>query len=159
MSSLKVHFPLLPLQEAVSKPGGITRENALEAAQQNLREVSGEADQTIETTIQTLEGIVAKNMRGLSPEQLREILSLADQIVTMAGTFNYMSLDRATRGLCDVADGQLQAGKGDAAPVAVHVRAMHLFSPLCAVPGPEESERILAELAKVASHYGYAPLG
>jgi len=159
MSSVKVHFPVLPLQEAVSRPGGITRENALEAAQQNVREISGEADQTIEATIQALEAIVAKGMRGLSTDQLREILSHADQIVTLAGTFSYTSLDRATRGLCDVTDGLMQAGKTDAAPVAVHVRAMHLFSPLCTMPGPEESERILAELAKVASHYGYAPLG
>ena len=159
MSSVKVHFPVLPLQEAVSKPGGITRENALEAAQSNLKEISGEADQTIEATIQTLEAIVAKGMCGLSPEQLREILSHADQIVTLAGTFSYTALDCATRGLCDVTDGLMQAGKGDAAPVAVHVRAMHLFSPLCTVPGPEESGRILAELTKVATHYGYAPLG
>jgi len=159
MSSVKVHFPVLPLQEAVSRPGGITRENALEDAQKNLLEISGEADQTIETTIQALEGIVAKGMRGLSPDQLREILSHADQIVTLAGTFNYVALDRATRGLCDVADGLMQAGKTDAAPVAVHIRAMHLFSPLCTAPSPEESSRILAELAKVAAHYGYAPLG
>jgi hypothetical protein len=152
-----MHFPVLPLQEAVARPGGITRESALEAAQQNLREISGEADKTIDDAIQALEAMRPTG-GTLSAEQLRTVLSQGDQIVTLAGTFGYTSLDRATRSLCDVADGLLQAGKGDFAPVAVHARAMRLFSPLGTVPGPEQSARILDELVKVTAHYGFSPL-
>jgi hypothetical protein len=53
----------------------------------------------------------------------------------------------------------LREGRGDAAPVAVHVRAMRLFSPLGTPPQPAESERILAELGKVTAYYNFKPLG
>jgi hypothetical protein len=53
----------------------------------------------------------------------------------------------------------LRAGRRDAAPVAVHVRAMRLFSPLCAAPPAGETARVLEELAKVAAFYDFAPLG
>ncbi|HVZ27726.1 MAG TPA: hypothetical protein VG798_03640 [Rhizomicrobium sp.] len=157
MSSVKVHFPVLPLQEAVSRPGGITRENALEAAQENVREISGEADQTIETAILALEAMRPAG-GNFTVEQLRSVLAKGDEIINLAGTFGYVSLDRATRSLCDITDGLIQAGKGDFAPVAVHVRAMRLFSPLATAPGPEQSVLILEELAKVTAHYGFSPL-
>ncbi len=158
MTYKKVYFPTIPLQEMITRPGGITREQALEAATTNVRAISGEGDTSIEAAIQALEAIIGAARAGLSAQQLRVILSQGDQIVTLAGTFGYEALDRATRGLCDIADGLLQAGMGDVAPVAVHVRAMRLFSPLCAAPAPEESRRILAELAKVAAHYNFASL-
>lgn len=160
MSRVLVHFPTLPLQEAAARPGGITRENALEAAQENLRAISGEGDATIETALAALETIAGQADGGrLSPEQLRAVLNEADQVVNLAGTFGYAALDRASRALCDVADGLLRAGRRDAAPVAVHVRAMRLFSPLCAAPPAEETARVLEELAKVAAFYDFAPLG
>lgn len=159
MSNAKVYFPTLPLQEAVARGGGLTRENAIEAATENVRAISGEGNQTIEASIEALESVVAKSGGRFSPDQLREILAQADQIVTLAGTFNYAALDSATRGLCDVADGLLQAGMGDLAPVAVHVRAVRLFSPFCTPPAPEECTRILAELAKVSAHFGFSALG
>ena len=158
--SVKVHFPTLPLQDAVARGGGITRENAVEAAMGNLRAISGEGDAGIETAIQSLEAIVGAATQGqLAPEQLRAVLEQADQVVNTAGTFGYDALDRASRALCDVADGLLRANRGDVAPVAVHIRAMRLFSPLCAAPPAEETTRVLAELAKVAAFYDFTPLG
>jgi hypothetical protein len=158
--SVKVHFPNLPLQEAVARSGGITRENAVEAALENVRAISAEGDATIEAAIQTLEAIVGAAVKGqLGPDQLRAVLELADQIVNMAGTFHYEILDQASRSLCDIADGLLREGRSEAAPVAVHVRAMRLFSPLGAAPPAEAGKHILAELAKVAAFYNFAPLG
>jgi hypothetical protein len=157
--SVKVHFPTLPLQEAVAKGGGITRENAVEAAMDNMRAMSGEADYNIEAAIQALEVVVKAAVGGkFSPEQLRTVLEQTDQVVTMAGTFGYDALDRASRSLCDIADGLLRAGRMEAAPVAVHVRAMRLFSPLCTLPPIEECERILSELAKITAFYNFVPL-
>lgn len=157
--SVKVYFPTLPLQEAVAKGGGITRENAVAAAQENIQAMSGEANYNIESAIQALDAIVKGAAGGkLAPEQLRTVLEQADQVVMMAGTFNYAALDRASRSLCDIADGLLREGRFEAAPVAVHVRAMRLFSPLCTLPPPEECERILSELAKVAAYYNFKPL-
>ena len=83
----------------------------------------------------------------------------ADQVVNTAGTFGYDALDRASRSLCDIADGLLREGRSEVAPVAVHVRAMRLFSPLCTASPATVSEQILAELGKVAAHYNFTPLG
>ena len=158
--SVKVHFPTLPLQDAVARGGGITRENAVEAAMGNLRAISGEGDAGIETAIQSLEAIVGAATQGqLAPEQLRAVLEQADQVVNTAGTFGYDALDRARRSLCDIADGLLREGRSEVAPVAVHVRAMRLFSPLCTASPATVSEQILAELGKVAAHYNFTPLG
>lgn len=158
--SVKVHFPTLPLQEAIASGGGITRENAVEAALENVRAVSDEGDAGIEASIQSLEILVGGAVEGqLSPDQLRAVLDQADQVVNLAGIFHYEVLDRASRGLCDIADGLLREGRREVAPVAVHVRAMRLFSPLCAAPPPGVSEQILAELGKVAIHYNFKPLG
>ena len=97
MSRVTVHFPTLPLQEAASHPGGITRENAVEAAQENLRAISGEGDATIETAITALEAIVGQAAAGrLTPELLRAVLNEADQVVNMAGTFGYAALAYAS---------------------------------------------------------------
>jgi hypothetical protein len=158
--SVKVYFPVLPLQEAIAKGGGLTRENAVEAALENVRAISGEGDTSIEAAIQALEVIVGAAVQGrISPDQMRAVLEQADQVVNMAGTFGYNVLDRASRSLCDIADGLLREGRSEVAPVAVHVRAMRLFSPLCAAPPAGVGEHILAELGKVAAHYNFKPLG
>ena len=156
--SVKVHFPTLPLQEAVARTGGITRENAVEAALENLRAISGEGDATIDAAIQALETLVGAAKGQFSPEQLRAVLENADQVVNMAGTFHYEALDRASRSLCDMADGLLREGRSEVAPVAVHVRAMRLFSPLSTTLPPAVSDQLLAELGKVTAFYNFKPL-
>ena len=158
--SAKVHFPALLLHEAVALGGGITREEAIEAALKNVRAISGEGDASIEAAIQALETLVESVALGqFAAIQLHAVLEQADQVVTMAGTFQYEALDSASRSLCDTADGLLRQGRLEAAPVAVHVRAMRLFSPLYAAPAPEVSVHILTELGKVTAHYNFAPLG
>jgi hypothetical protein len=157
--SVKVHFPLLPLQDAITLPGGITRDCAVAAAQENLRAINGEVDMGIESAIQALEVIVGSAVEGcLAPDQLRAVLDQADQVVNIAGTFGYETLDQASRGLCDIADGLLREGRNVLAPVAVHVRAMRLFSPLRAALPAEDAARILAELHRVAAHYNCGPI-
>lgn len=156
--SVKVHFPVLPLQEAVAKGGGVTRENAVQAALENVRAMSGEGDKAIDEAIKTLEAVVVSADGSLTPEQLRAVLDQADQIINLAGTFAYESLDRASRSLCDIADGLLRQGMPDLAPVAVHVRALRLFSPLGTPLPPEAANHVLGELAKVAAHYNFTSL-
>lgn len=134
----KVFFPDIRLQEMLSRPGGIAREQALEAAVANLREISGESDAIIEAAIMAIEAIAGEARASrLTPGQMREILEQADQIVTLAGTFGYTALDRAARALCDVTDGLLRAGLPDAAPIHVHVRALRMFAPSGVKPDKE----------------------
>lgn len=155
----KVYFPKIKLQEKLNTPGGIGRDQALEAAITNLREISGEGDGIIEAAIVAIEAIAASAQKGqLTPQQMREILEQADQVVTLAGTFGYTALDRAARALCDITDGLLSAGLSDAAPIHVHVRALRMFAPSRAQLPQEATAQVLAELEKIMVFYNFQPI-
>lgn len=94
----------------------------------------------------------------LSEEEMRAILRHGDQIVTLAGMFCYERLDTATRSLCDLTDGMLNAGLLDAAPIIVHVKAVRLMAPGSAELAPDEAERVFAGLEKVLSHFQFGSL-
>ena len=68
-------------------------------------------------------------VNAYSKNQMREILCLGDQIVTLAGTFSYDALDKAARSLCDVADGLVRTKRNDMASIHVHMRALRLLAP------------------------------
>jgi hypothetical protein len=155
----KVLFPKLRLQEMLNRPGGISREEALSAALENVRSISGEGDQQIEDAIVKIEAIaISPGKSQFLPEDLKAILELADQIVTLAGTFGYSSLDRATKNLCDMADGLLHTDRGEAAPILVHIRAVRLFAPSASALSEEEAQKVLAELEKIKKFYNFAGL-
>jgi hypothetical protein len=155
----KVLFPKLRLQEMLNRPGGISREEALSAAMENVRSISSEGDQQIEDAIVKIEAIANSCAKSkFSPDDLKAVLELADQIVTLAGTFGYTSLDRATKNLCDMADGLLHAGRGEAAPILVNVRAVRLFAPSASTLSEEEAQKVLAELEKIKKFYNFAGL-
>ncbi len=155
----KVYFPKIRLQEMLNRPGGISRDQALEGAISNLDDMKGEGNIIIENAIAAIEALSAQVNGGkLAPEVMKEILEQADQVVTLAGTFAYVALDRAARGLCDITDGLMQAGKGDAAPVLVHVRALRMFAPRSIPLGKEASDQVLAELEKIMVFYDLRPL-
>ena len=149
----KIYFPKIRLTELVMRPGGMTRDDAVAAAVHNVQSISAEGDAVMVASIQALEKIVASCGGKMDAATLQVVLTHADQIITLSGTFGYDTLDRATRSLCDTVE-SLIAAKADAlAPVAVHVDAMRLFQPGKAGPQGEAAEAILAELARVQAHY------
>lgn len=149
----KVYFPKIRLTQMLARPGGITREEALSAAISNVRAISGEGDNEIENAIAKIEAIAASARGTISKDQLTKILEEADQIVTLAGIFNYTWLNMATRKLCDMADGLVQAGLEDLAPILVHVSALRFFAPSGAAPSEAAAKVVLSELDKVHAHY------
>ena len=155
----KVYFPKIKLQEMLLRPGGIARDDALQTASENLRAESGESNTVIEEAIAVIAAIAAgAKANGLSEQEMKAVLEQADQIVTLAGTFGYAYLDRAARGLCDMADGLIRTQCRDAAPIHVYVMALRLFSPTAAAPSQAEAEKVLSELASVTAFYNFAAL-
>ncbi len=155
----KVYFPKIKLQEMLLRPGGIARDEAIGGAIEQLRAESGESNTVIEDAIAAIAGIADSARGNVLPEQdMKKILEQADQIVNLAGTFGYDYLDRAARGLCDMADGLVRTGCTDAAPIHVHVMALRLFSPMAATPSVAEAEKVLSELAAVMEFYGFTPI-
>ena len=89
-----IHFPTTRLSEMVKRAGGISRDDAVEGAMQQMESLRGESDNVIEATIAALEtiGQAALKKGKCSREQMHEILQHGDQLVTLAGTFGYARL-------------------------------------------------------------------
>ncbi|HEY0301937.1 MAG TPA: hypothetical protein VGC36_11410 [Rhizomicrobium sp.] len=157
----KVYFPKTRLTELVARAGGMTRDDAVDGAMKTLESMRAESDGEIRHAIAAMEDIAfARNASGLLDNaQMLAIQRHADQVVTLAGTFGYASLDAAARSLCDIADGFLRTGLRDVKPIAVHIQAMHLMAPGALALSPEHSETMLGELAKVTGHFNFGSLG
>ena len=155
----RTYFPKTRLSELAARPGGIARDMAIEAAMAAIQEMRAESDKTIMAEIEAIEAIVfgAKNT-ALSEDEMQRVLRHADPIVTLAGTFGYQFLDIAVRSLCDVTDGLLRSNIRDAAPIAVHIQSMRLLGPTANALSPEQASKVLAELAKILTHYKFGSL-
>lgn len=155
----KIHFPTTRLAELASRPGGMTRSDALEEASKGIQTLLGVGIETVEKALAKIEKIAYSGKGGkLDPAQMMDILREADQIVTMAATFGFAGLEEAAKSLCDIADGLLSNELHDAAPVLVHVQSMRLMAPGGAEISAEAIAHILAELAKVRTHYQFSRL-
>jgi hypothetical protein len=154
-----IHFPVTRLTELVSRNGGIMRDNAVEEAKKNIESLRDLALEAIEGALAAIEQtIYASRRKHLSPAETKDILAQADHIVTMCATFELGTLESAAKSLCDVADGLLTRGTNEAAPIIVHVQTMRLLAPGSAPLDAEQTQFLLAELARVAAHFQFAPL-
>lgn len=154
------HFPKIRLTELVGRFGGVSRDEAIAQAKKELDAQRAEGNEVIEGSIKALEVIVyapAERSR-YSEDQLKQILVLCDQIVTLAGTFEYVALDQTTRSLCDVADGLLRSKRADIASIHVHMRAMQMVNPKAPPLNEEQIAMMLAELRKILAHHGFDQL-
>jgi hypothetical protein len=79
-------------------------------------------------------------------------------MVTLAGTFGYGPLGIASRSLCDIADGMMRAGSDVIEPILVHMQAIRMMSPRSAALTPEDADKVLAELARVLTHFNFSPI-
>jgi hypothetical protein len=103
------------LSELVDQFGGLSREDAVQAATRNLEGMRAESDQAIVSAIDQLETLVMGAAERSDAALTKQALPLCDRIVTLAGTFRYAALDKATRSLCDLLDGLPSQGKNDPA--------------------------------------------
>jgi hypothetical protein len=149
----KIYFPKLRLTEKVMAGGGVTRDDGVAAAIANVQSISAEGDAVMVTSIQAIEKIVIGSGGKLETGALNDILTHGDQVITLAGTFGYDYLDRATRSMCDTIECLLAQNASDVAPVAVHADAMRLLAPGKGGPKGEAAEGVLAELTRVLAHY------
>jgi len=155
----KIHFPKTRFSELAARAGGVVREAAVEEAHNAIEASRGESDAVIESSIAAIEAIAYSAGPDLSVPQMRDILRLADQIVTLAGLFRYQELDAAARSLCDLTDGLLHAGLTDSAPVIVHAQALRMMAPSTAMPvAPQEAQRILDGLRRILDYFGFTSL-
>jgi hypothetical protein len=151
------HFPKTRLSQVIGRLGGVSRSDAVDEAKKQLESMREKSDEVIRASLTALEAIIfhPETKQGYSPAQMREILCLGDQIVTLAGTFDYVALDKATRSLCDVTDGLKRTKRNDIASIHVHLRAMQMLAPGMAALPSEHVDMLLSELAKIMNHHGF----
>jgi hypothetical protein len=154
-----IHFPKTHLAELAERHGGTTRSHALEEATKGVQCMLDIGLEMINHAMVAIEATIYSAKEGLLDRPaMVDLLRQADQIVTMAATFEYATLEEAAKSLCDVVDGLLARGLTDAAPVLVHVQAMRFMIPGSAKFGQGEVTLILAELARVRDHYQFTRL-
>ena len=154
--SVLTHFPKSRLSESFGRFGGLTREEAVEAATRELEVMRPESDKAIISAITQMEATVT-GATNCDDTLMSQLLPHCDQLVTLAGTFGYASLDKAARSLCDLLDGLLNQGKDDLASIRVHVRTIQMFAPGTRLPTEEHIELMLLELHKLLDFHGIVP--
>jgi hypothetical protein len=156
---VRTYFPQTRLAELAARPGGIARSDAIEGALKSIEGMRADADSTITKSIAAIATVVYSARAGqLTELEIYKVLRLADQIVTLSGTFCYGPLDRVSRKLCDLTDGLIRSRQYLAAPIAVFIQSLQLLSPGIDTLGEAEIEKIEAELAKVLDHFGFQSL-
>jgi hypothetical protein len=149
--SVLTHFPKSRLSELVGSFGGLTREEAVEAATRQLEIMRPETDKAITSAITQMEALIDVTER--SDLLMRQLLPFCDQLVTLAGTFGYVSLDKAARSFCDLLDGLLNQGKDDLASIRVHVQTIRMLAPGATLLSEKHTELMLLELQKLLDFY------
>jgi len=157
---VRTFFPKTRLSELASRPGGLSRDDAIAGAMKGIEASRVEGDATVAKSINDIDALLRTAKGGKLPlESMNSVLKQADQIVTISGTFGYWSLDKVARSLCDLTDGLINSEQYDLAPVAVHVQSLRLLSPTSGITlGDAEVDKIHSELAKVLAHYEFVSL-
>lgn len=143
------------LGQMLQKPGGIGRQEACEAAVQNVESLRDEFVGAIPGEIAALEMIVeAAGRKRMPASELDAMLRRAGQLLTLSGTYGYDLLDQVVKRFCDLASGMIDKNIEDVAPVNVHLRAMRLVCPGAPELPQEAADNMLTGLEAVHAHYG-----
>lgn len=145
------------LRQLLYAPGGVSREEALGAATQNVEMLREEFVGAIPLEIAALEEILnAAAKRTISKDELDAMLRRAGQLLTLSGTFGFDLLDRVVKRFCDLAMGMVENNIDKTAPIAVHLRAMRLVCPGNPELSAAEADHMLKSLEHVHAHLGIA---
>ncbi len=155
--TVTIHFPKNRLAELTSRFGGMKRDEAVAAALREIDTLRPEAEKRIEAAITRLEEMAFDGKGAVTAATLKSFLPVADQIVTLTGTYGYRALDHAAKSLCDLLVGLIAAGKDDLASIRVHVRTIRMVAPSSPSLPEQHIEVLLFELQKLLDHHGIVP--
>ncbi len=148
------------LGEMMRMPGGITRDQAVEASTHNVETLRNAYLRAIPGEIDSLEQMTRAAGPVLTAEDLSALLARARRLLTLAGTFGYLALDSVVKKFCDLCSGMPNAHMRDQAPIHVHIRAMRLLAPGGqATDDPAAAEILLMELTRIHEFLGCSAVG
>jgi hypothetical protein len=142
------------LRALLYAPGGISRDEALGVARQNVEALRRDFVKAIPAEIAALEEMIGPDKQTITKEELDAMLIRAGQILTLSGTYGFSLLDQVVKRFCDLALGMIEKDLDMVAPVAVHLRAMRLVCPGGVALNTMEADHILKSLEDVQAHLG-----
>jgi hypothetical protein len=142
------------LRALLYAPGGVSRDDALGTARQNVESLRRDFVKAIPAEIAALESMLDPDKQSITKDELEAMLRRAGQILTLSGTFGFGMLDLVVKRFCDLVLGMLDKNIDKVAPVAVHLRAMRLVCPGGLALNAMEAERMLKSLDDVQEHLG-----
>jgi hypothetical protein len=146
--SVNMRFVKTRMSSMMGRPGGVSRDEAVEEAGRLIELVREPIVEEIDQRIGELERLCA-NMQHGSPEALTHIQQSCDSIIALAQTFGIRALVRACMALADLAYAFQEHDRFRADAIAVHIRAIRLLGPRQPAVSREEVEIMLQHLAKV----------
>ena len=149
----KVLHPHLTIMDAVKKPGGVTREQAVAAATAQVETLRDASVGVLLTAIAEIETIVTSWPGEIVPgTKATDVLPAADRIINFAATFGHDRLVEIAKNLCYVAATLASKKAINKAAFRVHTDAMRMMPPFGPGIGAAEESGILAELVRVRAH-------
>lgn len=137
------------LGEIVDRPGGMTSQQAVAAASRNVEAMRGEIMGALDELVDQL-ATAAQLAPGVERLSLLELL--ANQIITLAGTYGLHFLAETSKRLCDLAMALEGRDGTQEAALVLHIRAVRLFSPRNPPLAVPAAQGVLSELHKVLHH-------
>lgn len=143
------------LATLVNRPGGRLRDEAIAEATRNLETVRGTSMDAIEDLIGDIER-QCDDCCTAPKVACEEIKRLANQIITISGTYGLSGLSEACKRLCDLISAAATRPKVLQGPLSVHVGAIRLLSPKNSPLDATSAMLLLGELRRVLEHFDVA---
>jgi len=135
------------LAAKINQPGGITEEEAVEAATANLENVRERTEHQLDMTLQQIRAIGHGLQSPPDPAAVRELYSLSNSVVGIAGVYGMSGLSAVAYSLCDLVDRLRTVKTWNAASVQIHIDSLLLMQG--DGPGREHEMQIQQALRKL----------
>jgi hypothetical protein len=135
------------LAEKINQPGGMTEDEAIEAATANLESLRGRTEHELDVTLQQIRTIGHGLHAPPDPIAVRELYSLSNSVVGIAGVYGMTGLSAVAYSLCDLVDRLRMSKTWNAAAVRVHVDSLLLMQG--DGPGKDQERQIQKALRRL----------
>jgi hypothetical protein len=115
------------LAKMVKEPGGVRIGQALDQAEQNLETIQVACLEAMDAQIEEMERLCAEGGRQPPEETKNRIYDLGNDVLAVAGAFEFKELGQAAFSLCELVDRLRSCAKWNQAAVEVHLSAFRLL--------------------------------
>ncbi len=116
------------LAQLVNRPGGLTAEEAVTAAEQSLASLRDRGLSDIAETIRAMQAVAAAIAPDGSDDGAAELYRRSDSLIGIAGVFGRAGLSDVALSLCTLIERLQWARRWDCGAIKLHLDSMRLLS-------------------------------